>query len=917
MAELPTGTVTFLFTDIEGSTRLWGEHPEAMKEALALHDELLLTAIEDSGGYVFSASGDAFSAAFARGHQAVSAALVAQRAFRSQDWGGAALRVRMALHTGEADERRGDYFGPALNEAARLLAAGHGGQVLVSAATKEVLGSGLPDNSRLRDLGEHRLKDLTRAVRVFQLTHPDLIGEFPALRTLEAFPNNLPAQLSSFVGRKQELAEIEKLLQGARLVTLTGAGGCGKTRMALQAAASVLSEFPDGVWFVDLAPVADPELVVATTARSMGLGEPGDRRALDVLLAFVEARKTLIVLDNCEHLLGPASRLTADMLQAAPQVRVLATTREPLRLQGEVVWPVPPLQVPADDTASGDLLRFESVRLFQERAESARPGFRVTDANGEAIRQICRRLDGIPLALELVTARLRVLSTKEIAARLDDSLSVLGTAGEDVAPHHRTLGATLDWSFGLLSKEEQRLLSQLSVFMGGFTMEATEQVCSGEGVEIREVLGLITGLADKSLVVVGEGSSGTRYRLLETLRQYALRKLAEAGEEAAFRKRHAEYFAQLAEESFPQLIGPDEVQWLDRLEDEVDNLRSALAWHLEADEIEQGQLMAGALYRFWGRSLRNLEARNWLERMLNASPTLGMPRARVLLGLSTVSGFSVVERSSFLDEALELYGSFGPQYELETARNNRAVWALTQGDWRLAASLYQEGLDRARQRGDEGLIGRLAGNLSALKAEWEGDLEAAALLAGEAVAAARKFGSPEGIHSALCTSADVAMHRQEFPLAVSALEEALEIEREPGARIWYVGDALLGLADVAYRAGRLDQAIDYLSQHHDQIEMLGYDDPHARSLAGLFSLFLRAKIELARDNHLRGVVLMAAVDSVDKDVVLPPSDTKQIDEALSRARQALGEESFTTAWNEGAALTLSQALDYALSSHGT
>lgn len=911
------GTPTFLFTDIEGSTRLWEDHHQDMAAALAEHDRILRSVIKAAAGYLFSSAGDSHAAAFQQAGQALQAAVDGQLALQGLGVGGVHLPVRMAVHTGEAVERDGDYFGPALNRAARLRDAAHGGQILLSHVVEELIGGALPEQVDLLDLGEHRLRDLARPEHIFQVAHPDLPAAFPPLQTLDAVRHNLPIQLTSFVGREPVIAEIENLLRGARLVTLTGAGGCGKTRLALQAAASVLSEFPDGVWFVDLAPVADPELVVATTARSMGLGEPGSRRALDVLLAFVEARKTLIVLDNCEHLLRPASRLTAQMLQAAPQVRVLATTREPLRLQGEVVWPVPPLQVPADDTTAGDLLRFESVRLFQHRAELARPGFQVTDANGEAIRQICRRLDGIPLALELATARLRVLSTTEIAARLEDSLSVLGTAGEDVAPHHRTMAATLDWSFGLLSKEEQRLLARLSVFMGGWTLEAAEQVCSGEGIEIREVLGLISSLADKSLVVVGEGLEETRYRLLEPRRQYAFRKLAETGEEAASRKRHAEYFARLAEESFPQLIGPDEVQWLDRLEDEVDNLRVALAWHLETGETQQGQLMAGALYRFWGRSLRNLEARNWLQRMLNASPTLGMPRARVLLGLSTVSGFSVVERSSFLDEALELYGSFGPEYELETARNNRAVWALTQGDWRLAASLYQAGLDRARKRGDEGLIGRLAGNLGDLKADWEGDLEAAALLAEEAVAAARQFGSPEGIHAALQTLANVAMHRLEFPAAVSALEEALEIEREPGARIWYVGDALLGMADVAYRAGRLDRALDYLSQHHDQIEMLGYDDPNARSLEGLFSLFLRAKIELARGNHLRGVVLMAAVASVDKDVVLPPNDTKEIDEALSQARQALGEESFTTAWNEGSALTLSQAIDYALGNHGT
>ena len=906
-----SGTVTFLFTDIEQSTRLWEEQPDQMAAALAQHDRILTSIIESAGGYLFSSAGDSHAAAFRRASQALHAAIAGQLALQNVTVDGLPLPVRMAVHTGEALERDGDYFGPVLNRAGRLRDSAHGGQILLSHAVEELVGDELPGQVSLLDLGEHRLRDLTRPERIYQLTHPELPATYPPLHTLDA-NNNLPIQLTSFVGRDQEVAEVHQLLRSSRLVTLTGAGGCGKTRLAIEAAASLLEQFPDGVWFVDLAPLTDPELVIGTTTRSLGLTEPRSRRSLDVLVEFIRTRTALMVLDNCEHLLEAVTQLTTKLIRAAPQLRVLATTRQPLGLKGESIWPVPPLRIPAEDTPIDELQDFESVRLFQERAMSARPGFRITDANGEAVRRICRRLDGIPLALELVTALLRVLSTAMIADRLEISFTVLGSAGSDGPPHQRTLEATLDWSFDLLTQEEQKLLIRISVFAGGWTLEAAEQVCSGDGIDIAEVLELIFGLADKSMVVVGDGLLGTRYRLLEPLRQYASKKLVESGEEADFRRRHAEHFARLAEEAFYQLIGPEEVQWLDRLEDEVDNLRAALAWHLETGETQQGQLMAGALYRFFGRSLRDLENRNWLQRMLDADQTQSQPRARALLGLSTVSGVTVLERASLLDEALELYRRFGPEYELETARNNRGVWASAMGDWQLAANLHGEGLDLARQRGDDVYIAMVAANLSELKADWEGEFDAAAVLAEEAARAARKFGSAFAIHTALRSLAKVARCRGDFPAAIAALKEALEIERRPGARIWNVGEALLGLAEVAYQTGSLDEALDYLAQHHEQIHVLGYGEPEARRLTGTSSLLLRVKIEFARRNHFRAVVLMAAVATSHTDEVLPPSDEKRFNEALTQGRRELGEEAFSQAWSEGAAMTLSQALDYAL-----
>jgi non-specific serine/threonine protein kinase len=471
----------------------------------------------------------------------------------------------------------------------------------------------------------------------------------------------------------------------------------------------------------------------------------------------------------------------------------------------------------------------------------------------------------------------------------------------------------LDWSFDLLIPEEQKLLIRISVFAGGWTLEAAEQICSGDDIDKSDVLGLIFGLADKSLVVVVEGHSGTRYRLLEPLRQYASKRLAEAGGEAPFRRQHAEHFAQLAEEAFYQLVGADEVQWLNRLEDEADNLRAALAWHLETDETQKGQLMAGALYRFFGRSLRALENRTWLHRMLDADPTPGHPRARALLGLGTLSDAIPAERVLLLDESLKLYRTFGPDYELGIVLNNLAVAALSQGDWHLAAKLYEEKLERGRRRGDDLEIVYAAQGLTAVKADWEGDLDAAALLAEEALASARRSGSGQAIHNSLGGLARVKSIMEDFPAAISALEEALEIEERPGARIWDVGSSLLGLAEVVFRAGNLDQSLEYLSRHYEQISALGYDDPGERVREGATSLLLRGKIEVACNNHKRGVILIAATSNAYKDFGEGSlTFRKDRDATLTRARQALGEEAFRTAWNEGLALTLSQALDYGL-----
>ncbi len=496
MPNLPGGTVTFLFTDIEGSTRLWEEKPEAMRVALARHDVLLRAAIEANSGIVFKTMGDAFCAAFATAPEALSSALVLQHALQAEVWPDPIrLRVRTALHTGAVESRDNDYFGQPLNRVARLLAAGYGGQILLSDVAQELTRDHLPPVVSLKPLGEHRLRDLSRPETVFQLLHPDLPAEFPPLRSLDNadLPNNLPQQLTSFIGREKESDEVRALLRKTRLLTLTGSGGSGKTRLSLQVAADVLEDYPDGVWLIELAALTDPTFVTQAVAQTLGLREETGKPLLQTLTEHLKPKRTLLVLDNCEHLLSAITRLADGLLRACPGVKILANSREGMGTAGEVVYRVPSLSLPDPKKPQTvvSVSQYESVRLFVERAAAVLPTFTVTNANAPALASVCHRLDGIPLAIELAAARVRVLSLEQIAARLDDRFRFLTGGSRSALPRQQTLRALIDWSFDLLTLPEQTMLARLAVFAGGWTLEAAEAVTAGDGIEEWEVLDLL------------------------------------------------------------------------------------------------------------------------------------------------------------------------------------------------------------------------------------------------------------------------------------------------------------------------------------------------------------------------------------------------------------------------------------------
>ena len=592
---LPTGRASFLFTDVEGSTRLWQTDPEGMKASLEQHDQIMRSAAFSRNGHVFSTAGDAFAVAFQRSEDAVNAALDVQCALVQADWSGPSIAVRMGIHTGVANERDGDYFGPVLNRAARIMSAGHGGQILVSSVTAETVR--LADRAMLHDLGTHHLKDLDEPEHVFEIRHPELPVVDRPIRTVDIRRHNLPEYLTSFVGREEQIGELTEAISDHRLIALTGVGGTGKTRLAVEAARRALTEMPDGAWLVELAPVTNPNFIMTTIGETWGL-RPGEGASIEeVVTRYLWPRSLLLLVDNCEHLIDPAAAAIKLLLDACPKLRVIATSRESLGIPGEIDVRVPSLRV-ADGADSSEAS--EAVQLFLDRARTVRPDFEPTAEEMSDITGICERIDGIPLGLELAAARLRTLSTSELARRLDDSFRILSGSAKTALPRQRTLHATIDWSYDLLKPSERAIFRRLSLFTGSFDLDAAEAVCVGDEVNDWEVLDHIDSLVDKSLIIPLRDSPGdTRYRLLEPVRQYAQERLSETAEPVLFRTAHAKHFARLAAEASPKLRGPQQLDWLAGVDLDYDNIRAAFATFLETEAFDDYLQMAFDLYAYW------------------------------------------------------------------------------------------------------------------------------------------------------------------------------------------------------------------------------------------------------------------------------------------------------------------------------
>ena len=906
---------TFLFTDIAGSTRLWQEHPQAMEEALRVHDEVVWSTVEQHDGRVFKHTGDGVAAVFESARRALEAAVELQhRLARSVHPVIGSLRVRMGIHSGEAQERDGDYFGLSVTRTARLMGAGHGGQILVSDVTERLAGA---DDLPLRDLGEHRLRDLSRAERIFQLAYDGEPETFPFLGTVDAAPNNLPSAPTSFVGRDQELAELSKLVDGSRLVTITGVGGAGKTRVALHTAAELASGFRGGVWLVELAGITDPTAVDSAMVSALGLNQPsGISPRQTVLEHLVKAQDTLIVVDNCEHLIDAVADLVQDVLGHCGAVTMIATSRELLGVPGEVSYRLRSMGLPPRDADAIGVGSADSVRLFVERGAAARSDFRLSPDNSAHIVEICRRLDGMPLALELAAARLRSFSPDQIAAHLDQRFRLLTGGSRTALPRQQTLTATIEWSYRLLEASEAELLRRLSVFQEGFAFDSVTAVCSGDSIDELDILELLPGLVDKSLVAVDDDVDGVvRYRLLETLRQFARDRLDETGRSEHWRKRHAEHFAAFAAEATTErMYGPEGDDIVRRLSPELGNLRQAMSWAIGADALDTA-IDALRVYK----RISAAAGTGWSDSMAWSSQVFEMMtaetprwlRALVLYHHGTSLGLSgrLNEAIELLTESVEIQRgvhaetadpSLTPEFPMTL--NWLSLVTLWNGGGgernQVYTGLQEEVLELARSRDERVTTAMALANLAHHMDPGDDPVRARGRFE-EAEAAIRALGSESQLAGLAWQRAGFEFHQGELDEARRRLEYAEHAHEKSGAESAALEARLLRL-HCSVELGERDRIADY----RQALPALFDDESRASLRFHQIAIVLGAGIDAALDRPERVAIAAGAARAIaERGHSLRWDYVDYFDRLVENSRSVLGEDIFERLAAQGAGKT--------------
>ncbi len=814
MADLPTGVVVLLMTDIAGSTRLWQADPALMSRALKRHDALMGEAVARHGGALVKAhaAGDSVLAVFTEAAAAIAAAVDIQDTLQRERWPTSApIRLRMALHAGDAELRDGDYFGPTVNRCARLRGIAHPGQILISRAVQSLAGDRMPAEVRTRPLGKHWLRDLQQPEDIYQLLHPGLPADFPPLASPGAIPNNLPIQLTSFIGRDDDLETLPSRVVGNRLVTLVGVGGSGKTRLGIETATAVLPDFADGVWWVDLVPLEHPEQVLKEVAHVLGVREGPNEALFAALVTAIGADHKLVILDNCEHLLQASAALASELLHACPNLHILATSREPLNVRGEVTYTLRPLTYPdpCEPLPFPTLAGTEAVRLFADRATVIRRTFALTAGNATAVAGICARLEGNPLAIELAAAWVNVLTVEQILARLGASFDLLRTDTLDVPERHQSLRAVVDWSYALLAPPLKRCFSAAAVFTGGWSLAAAEHVLApAEG----DVLSSLSALVDKSLVVMDQGSGPeARFRLLETLRTYAWRYLEESGTVGFVRQRHAEFFLALAEMAEAKLTGSEQAEWLAQIQGESGNLLGALGWLRASGDAARGLRLAGSLWRWWYMQGQLSEGRAQLAAVLALPGEEGTAiRAKALHAAGTLASLQgdYAEARPLLESALAIRKALGDEVGQCQTLTNLGNLAYEQDDYATARRCYEDSLRIFRAAGSAWNTALAQFNLASV-AYAQCDLVTAEHQVSESLALSRRHAFDRPIVNSLVLLGIIAWERGQFDTARRNYEEAFAkldaLDDAPG-----LAEAHRLLGSVLYEQGHVDEALVHM-----------------------------------------------------------------------------------------------------------